>query len=283
MIQENHQNWSPENFLLYIYTVYIVHNNDGKISISLCSVKDYMTNWSQLRRFYNYRITTKQVQLVRRHSQSLLSTSTAATAAAPNQNSLDQSHHHLHRRNASDSTHTASHYCQSLLTERKDVYGSERQNGSRMIKSHLRSVSFSSFQSPITHDGHDCNGYSLDSSRLQKPKESELQSITSMIDFDESYSRRVLGFNSVEDMYKWVSCVKLMYQIKELPMLITNALDDPLIVRECHEIPEKYTGMIMGHRLVTACVIVKRIPYSRKIWLGIKFWQFCGLPSQLPN
>ena len=54
-------------------------------------------------------------------------------------------------------------------------------------------------------------------------------------------------------------------------MLITNALDDPLIVRECHEIPEKYTGMVIGHRLVAACVIVKRIPYSRKIWLGIKF------------
>lgn len=233
-----------------------------------------MTNWSQLRRFYNYRITTKQVQLVRRHSQSLLSTSTAATAAAPNQNSLDQSHHHLHRRNASDSTHTASHYRQSLLTERKDVFGSRRQNGSRMIKSHLRSVSFSSFQSPITHDGHDCNGYSLDSSRLQKPKESELQSVTNMMDFDESYSRRVLGFNSVDDMYKWVSCVRLMYQIKELPMLITNALDDPLIVRECHEIPEKYTGMIIGHRLMTACVIVERIPYSRKIWLGIKFCNF---------
>jgi predicted alpha/beta-fold hydrolase len=63
-----------------------------------------------------------------------------------------------------------------------------------------------------------------------------------MIDFDESYSRRVLGFSSVDDMYKWVSCVKLMHQIKELPMLITNALDDPLIVRKCHEIPEKYTG-----------------------------------------
>ena len=202
-----------------------------------------MRDWSHFRRFYNYRITTKQVQLVRRHSQSLLS---AASTGPPNYDSLNYSQQHLHRRNASDSTYSASHHHKSLWTERKDKdapddSSSERRNGT-MKKSHLRSVSFSSFQSPITHDGHDCNGYSLDSSRLQKPKESELQSITSMIDFDESYSRRVLGFSSVDDMYKWVSCVKLMYQIKELPILITNALDDPLVMRNCHEIPEKYTG-----------------------------------------
>ena len=179
-----------------------------------------MKDWSQFRWLYNYKIASKQVQLVRHHSQSLLTTNSS------NHTSLNHSQH-LHRRNASDSTNSSS----------------ERQN--RAIKSHVRSVSFTSFQSPITHDGHDCNGYSLDSSRIQKPKESELklQSITSMLDFDEFYSRRVLGFSSVDDMYKWVSCVKLMYQIKDLPILITNALDDPLIVRKCHEIPEKYTGM----------------------------------------
>lgn len=201
-----------------------------------------MGDWSQFRWFYNYQIATKQVQLVRRHSQSLLS---ATSTGAPNYSSLNHSHHQLHRRNASDSTHSAPHHHKSLWMERKDKDTPDSDSSSRnggTIKSHLRSVSFSSFQSPITHDGHDCNGYSLDSSRLQKPKESELQSITNMMDFDESYSRRVLGFSSVDDMYKWVSCVKLMYQIKELPILITNALDDPLIMRNCHEIPEKYTG-----------------------------------------
>lgn len=218
--------------------------------MSLYRVKDYMRDWSQLRRFYNYKIATKQVRLVRRHSQSLLSASTGT----PSHTYLKHSQH-LHRRNASDSTHSSSHHHKSFWTERKDVFGSEKQNGG-MIKSHLRSISFSSFQSPITHDGHDCNGYSLDSSRLQKPKESELQSVTNMIDFDESYSRRVLGFSSVDDMYKWVSCVKLMYQIKELPILITNALDDPLVIRKCHEIPEKYTGKSqIGDRL-----IVRRMP-----------------------
>lgn len=214
------------------------------MNTSLHRVKDYMRDWSHFRWLYNYKIATKQVQLVRRHSQSLLlsaSTTTAINTTAPNHNSLNHSQHHLHRRNASDSSHTASHHHKTLWTERKDELGTEKRNG-RAIKSHLRSVSFSSFQNPVTHDGHDCNGYSLDSARLQKPKESELQSVTNMLDFDESYSRRVLGFSSVDDMYKWVSCVKLMYQIKELPILMTNALDDPLIVRKCHEIPEKYTG-----------------------------------------
>ena len=106
----------------------------------------------------------------------------------------------------------------------------------------LRTVSFSSFQSTITHDGHDCNGYSLDSSRRHQPNKNDIRAITSMKDFDEYYSRRALGFNSIDEMYNWVSCVKLLHQIKDLPMLITNAIDDPLVVKECHEIPKKYIG-----------------------------------------
>ena len=188
-----------------------------------------MLEWTQLRRFYNYKITTKQVQLVRCHSQSLLSTNTA-----------DQSHPSpaSHRRNRSDSTHTISYCNKPLSADNRNSLVKETNGG---MRSSLRSVSFSSFQSAVTHDGHDCNGYALDPSRIRKPSESEVWSNTSMLDFDEAYTRRVLGFSSVDEMYKWVSCEKLLYQIRELPILITNALDDPLILRQCHKIPEKYT------------------------------------------
>ena len=187
-----------------------------------------MNDWAQFRRFYNYKITQKQIQLLRRHSQTLFNTEPT------NENHSLQV---FHRRSTSDSTHSHSSYDKTLWEGRKDTL---RKN--RKMKTHVRSVSFSSFQSTITHDGHDCNGYSLDTLRIQKPVVEEIQSATSMLDFDESYSRRVLGFSSVDDMYRWTSCVKLLYQIKELPILITNALDDPLITRKCHEIPEKYTG-----------------------------------------
>lgn len=203
-----------------------------------------MSHWTQLRRLYNYKITTKQVRLVRQHSESLLSN--AASVHTP-----PRPHpHSSHRRHASNSTYNASNPAHSIHPYSDDsgtiwsegVLGEQQQQRVAVMTPPFRSVSFSSFQSTITHEGHDCNGYSLDSSRCQKPNKNEIRSITSMMDFDEAYSRRVLGFNSVEEMYKWVSCVRLLHKIKELPILITNALDDPLIIRKCHEIPEKYTS-----------------------------------------
>ena len=206
------------------------------------SAKEYMSDWTQFRRFYNYKITTKLVRLVQCHSQSLLSSPSDTQNYSPS-----RSHPQLsHRRHASDSTHNGvdsahsiSSYSKTFSVGKKDPV--DTRQGRKMMSA-PRSISFSSFHSTITHDGHDCNGYSLDSSRLQKPSESEVRSATSMLVFDETYTRRALGFNSVDDMYKWVSCVKLLHEIKDLPILITNALDDPLIIRKCHEIPEKYTG-----------------------------------------
>ena len=84
--------------------------------------------------------------------------------------------------------------------------------------------------------------YSLDASRLQKPKLEEVQRATSMLEFDEFYTCHVLGFSSVDDLYRRMSCAKQLFQIKKLLMLIVNAEDDPLIAKKCHEIPEKYTG-----------------------------------------
>ena len=69
-----------------------------------------------------------------------------------------------------------------------------------------------------------------------------MQTLTNMAEFDEYFSRRVQGFDSVMDMYKWTSCVELMHRIERLPMLLVNTLDDPVVPEHLHDIPAKYTG-----------------------------------------
>ncbi len=103
---------------------------------------------------------------------------------------------------------------------------------------------FNGFQTEITHDGHNCNGCSLDRRKCSVPDLRALLSSTTLPELDEAYTRRVLGFNSVEEMYQWVSCERLLYQIDDLPMLLVNAADDPCIVEESHCIPKKFVGKL---------------------------------------
>lgn len=97
--------------------------------------------------------------------------------------------------------------------------------------------------SDITHSGHDCNGFSLDPDKITSPDEEMLWTAKSPQEFDEYYTRRVMGFESVGDMWQWMSCVDLMYRITDFPLLLVNAHDDPLVPAELHSIPIQYTGM----------------------------------------
>ena len=110
-----------------------------------------------------------------------------------------------------------------------------------------------SIHSEIKHGGHDCNGFSLDPSKIQLPNETKLWSVNSMKDFDEHFTSRVMGFESAMDMYRWTSCSELMYQIRDLPMLFVNTKDDPLVPEHLHSIPKKYTGKF----IVMVCPEVK--------------------------
>lgn len=67
-----------------------------------------------------------------------------------------------------------------------------------------------------------------------------------MAEFDEYFSRRVQGFDSVMAMYKWISCVELMHRIEKLPVLLINTLDDPVVPEHLHDIAVKYTGEAKG-------------------------------------
>ena len=95
--------------------------------------------------------------------------------------------------------------------------------------------------SDVTHGGHDCNGYSLDPSKFQPPDD-KIWSVREMSVFDEYFTRRVMGFETTFDLYKWTSCAEIMYKITELPVLLVNSRDDPLVPESIHEIPIKYTG-----------------------------------------
>ena len=63
-----------------------------------------------------------------------------------------------------------------------------------------------------------------------------------MEELDEYYTRRVMGFDSVREMYKWMSCADLMQKVTDFPILLLNTSDDPLVPPELHSIPIQYTG-----------------------------------------
>lgn len=57
--------------------------------------------------------------------------------------------------------------------------------------------------------------------------ENMIASAGTLPDLDEAYSRRVHGFDTVTDLYKWSSCAFYMENLKT-PMVFINARDDPI-------------------------------------------------------
>ena len=51
-----------------------------------------------------------------------------------------------------------------------------------------------------------------------------------------------MGFETVKDLWSWVSCVDLMHKVTDFPLLLVNADDDPVVPKEMHSIPMQYTG-----------------------------------------
>ena len=101
---------------------------------------------------------------------------------------------------------------------------------------------FNGFETEVVYDGRNCNGCTLDRRKCSLPDMRAFLSSTSLVELDEAYTRRVLGFSSVEEMYRWISCERLLYEIDDLPMLLVNSADDPCIVEESHSIPIKFVG-----------------------------------------
>ncbi len=88
-------------------------------------------------------------------------------------------------------------------------------------------------------------------------------SANTLYDVDEYYTRRVMGFESPMELYQWTSCVDCMYRIQELPLLLVNSRDDPIVPEDMHNIPRDYAGVfhsvgqysIVSQSIVTACMV----------------------------
>ena len=102
---------------------------------------------------------------------------------------------------------------------------------------------FCGFKTDITHEGHNSIGCSLDRKKCSMPDEKKLISSSLMSEMDDAFQRRILGFDSLEDMYRWLSCVKLLDEINDLPILLVNSLDDPCVMKESHSFPQSHAGM----------------------------------------
>ena len=94
----------------------------------------------------------------------------------------------------------------------------------------------------VTHSGHDSNGFSLDVSKMSPPNERLMWTAKSIYELDEYYTRRVMGFASVTEMWGWMSCVDLMKSVVDFPLLLVNAGDDPVVPEEVHSIAMQYTS-----------------------------------------
>ncbi|KAL5468745.1 hypothetical protein EMCRGX_G029858 [Ephydatia muelleri] len=112
----------------------------------------------------------------------------------------------------------------------------------------LRRRSYGDASCEVQHDGHDSNGFALDSSRLQLPDEERLWKANNIQEIDEYYTRRVMGFKTVQDLHEWSSCAPMMNRIPSLPMLFINAKDDPIVSVQLHKFPIKYTGTVQSKR-----------------------------------
>ncbi|VDP29284.1 unnamed protein product [Soboliphyme baturini] len=69
--------------------------------------------------------------------------------------------------------------------------------------------------------------------------EKKLWSSTNLLSLDDTYTRKVNGFNTVEEYYEFCSCRKLLSEIS-VPMVFINSVDDPLVPNSLWEIARKY-------------------------------------------
>lgn len=70
-------------------------------------------------------------------------------------------------------------------------------------------------------------------------KEEEVFSASSLQELDETFSRKMAGFESLESFYKWNSCCNYMHNVK-MPVLMLNARDDPLVSKRLFNTPREH-------------------------------------------
>jgi len=69
--------------------------------------------------------------------------------------------------------------------------------------------------------------------------ERSIFSAASLPEFDEAYTRRLAGYETVDEMYKQSSCSLFMDAIT-VPVVFINAQDDPIVPEPLLSIPQQY-------------------------------------------
>jgi len=117
--------------------------------------------------------------------------------------------------------------------------------------------------------------------------EQKLWGATSILVLDEVYSRRVWGFKSVNDYYKWVSCLNLIPTI-DIPMVFINALDDPIIpevlfqpVKELCKTHPKHGFILLKHGGHLGFLEGKSVKPNSVTWLDRFIIQMAGAAIQV--
>lgn len=65
-----------------------------------------------------------------------------------------------------------------------------------------------------------CNRHSI--------KEHEIVSAATLPELDDCYTRKIHGFNTISDLYKWSSSINYLQDIN-YPVIFVNAKDDPIV------------------------------------------------------
>jgi predicted alpha/beta-fold hydrolase len=91
----------------------------------------------------------------------------------------------------------------------------------------------------LVDEGRDMNGFLL-SGRVKISPDTRLWTSNTITEFDEYYTRRIMGFDTPIDVYKWASCKSFLTKPSILPIVIVNALDDPVIPNILHTIASEY-------------------------------------------
>lgn len=58
--------------------------------------------------------------------------------------------------------------------------------------------------------------------------EHEIISAATLPELDEAYTRKLHGFNTISELYKWSSSINYLKNI-DVPMVFINANDDPIV------------------------------------------------------
>ncbi|XP_077991419.1 monoacylglycerol lipase ABHD2-like [Glandiceps talaboti] len=73
---------------------------------------------------------------------------------------------------------------------------------------------------------------------------------TSLLHIDENFTRKMACYNSVEDFYRGASSCSYIPNI-QIPLMVLNAEDDPLIPLKAYDIPKKHAQTVNNSIFVT--------------------------------